>query len=91
MTFTLTYDSSASSTALRLYLSIVKNKLDTPVELQQGENKDEVYPQLKINNETTLLGATTIAQYIDRLTSSSIVSRSTALESCQVSSVTHDS
>ena len=75
----LIYDSSLNSTALRLYVAVVGFQ----VEQQEGKN-DEVYPQLIINSETTLLGATTIAQYIDRQVSASVVTRATTLESCQV-------
>lgn len=77
-------DDSPSSTALHIYVQLVKSHLqNTVVEYKKG---NEI--QLLLNEESiALIGAVTIAQFIDRRvvsTTPSLISRPTALESCQL-------
>jgi aminoacyl tRNA synthase complex-interacting multifunctional protein 1 len=81
---TLSLDESPSSTALHIYVELVKCDLEnTVVEYKKGNDI-----QLLLNEESiALIGAVTIAQFIDRRVVSntpSLISRSTALESCQL-------
>jgi len=85
----LALDNSASSNALRLYVSLVRSSLEkSNISVQVTSQNDNAGAQLNVSASFKLFGASTIAQYIDRqITSSgaSIVSRPTAIENCQLS------